>query len=212
MIKNIIFDLGGVLLDFKPEVYLKSIGLSNEEAKLFVKLIWGSSEWSKSDRGQISYEKIIDGVSSNNPKYADKLRYALENKDNSLILSENFEACEYFKELKLKGFKLYFLSNVNPYDLKYDKENFEIFKLIDGGVYSSEIGYIKPEKECYEELLNKYNLIPEESIFIDDILENVEASKNLNIHSVHFKTLEQVKLDVEKIIKMNSKEFSKLTN
>lgn len=77
MIKNIIFDLGGVLLDFKPEVYLKCIGLSKEEAKLFVKLIWGSSEWEKSDRGQISYEKIIEGVSSSNPKYADKLIYAL---------------------------------------------------------------------------------------------------------------------------------------
>ena len=69
MIKNIIFDLGGVLLDFKPENYLKHIGVNEEEAKLFKKLIWGSEVWFKGDRGDMNYEQLTDSICEHNPKY-----------------------------------------------------------------------------------------------------------------------------------------------
>lgn len=200
MIKNIIFDLGGVLIDFNPENYLKHIGLNEEEAKLFKKLIWGSEEWAKGDRGDINYKQITDSICEHNPKYALKLRYVLENKDNSYILSENPENCKYFKELKDRGFKVYFLSNVNQVDLKYDKENFSIFKLIDGAVYSCEVNFIKPEKRCYEILLEKYNLIPEECIFIDDNLTNVDVANSIGIKSVYFNNLDEAKQKIEEII------------
>lgn len=200
MIKNIIFDLGGVLMEVNPENYLKYIGFNDEEAQLFKNLIWGSEQWRKGDRGDINYQQITDSICENNPKYYEKLRYALENKDNSFISSEIYENCEYLKELKNRGFKIYFLSNVNKIDLKYNKENFEIFNFIDGAVYSSEIGYAKPEKQCYEILLNTYNLIPEECIFIDDDLANVEVANNIGIHGIHFSDLNKLKQEIETII------------
>lgn len=200
MIKNIIFDLGGVLIDLKPENYLKHIGLDEEEIPLFKKLIWGSKEWAKTDTGDLNYTQFTDIICENNPAYAKKLRYVLENKDNSFILSEIPENCVYFRELKNRGFKVYFLSNVNEVDLKYDMENFSIFKLVDGAVYSSEVHCAKPEKRCYEILLQKYNLIPEECIFIDDNLVNVEVANSIGLKSIYFNNLEETKQKIENII------------
>lgn len=139
MIKNIIFDLGGVLIDFIPEKYLKHIGLNNEEINLYKKIIWGGKEWYLGDKGTLSYPEIIDEICKNNPNYSDKLRYILDNKNNDYILFEAPYAYNYLLELKNKEYKLYFLSNVNNFDLKYDKEHFKIFELIDGSVYSAEV-------------------------------------------------------------------------
>lgn len=200
MIKNIIFDLGGVLIDFNPENYLKHIGIEKEEIPLLKKLIWESQEWFRGDRGNMNFEQITNSICSNNPKYAQKLRYALENKDNNFILSENLEACEYCKKLKNNGFKIYFLSNVNFIDLKYDKENFEIFNIIDGGVYSCEVGFAKPEIECYQILLDKYMLIPEECIFIDDNIKNINTAISLGINSVHHNNLETTKEKIKSLL------------
>lgn len=200
MIKNIIFDLAGVLIDFNVKNYLKHIGIKENEMDLFIKLIWGSEEWLKGDKGDYSPEDTINAICKKNPNYSKQLRYILENKDNHFILSEIPANCLYLKELKDRGFKLYFLSNVNPVDLKYDKDNFSIFDLVDGEVYSCDVGYVKPEKYIYEIILEKYNLIPDESIFIDDNIKNVEAATNIGINSIYHRSLEGTKEEVQKII------------
>ena len=102
MIKNIIFDLGGVLIDFFPENYLKHINLKEDEIQLFKKLIWGSKTWLKGDRGDLNYEQIIEEICKNNPMHSKKLRFALENKDNSFILSANSSSCSFFYKEDLK--------------------------------------------------------------------------------------------------------------
>lgn len=139
MIKNIIFDLGGVLIDFIPEMYLKHIGLNDKEIDFYKKMIWGGKEWYLGDRGILSYSEIIDEICKNNPSYSDKLRYILGNKNNDYILFEATYAYNFLLDLKNRGYKLYFLSNINKVDLKYDKEHFKIFELIDGAVYSAEV-------------------------------------------------------------------------
>lgn len=102
-------------------------------------MIWGGKEWYLGDKGTLSYPEIIDAICKNNPSYSDKLRYILDNKNNDYILFEAPYAYNYLFGLKNKGYQLYFLSNVNKVDLKYDKEHFKIFELIDGSVYSAEV-------------------------------------------------------------------------
>ena len=86
------------------------------------------------------------------------------------------------------------MSNVNKFDLKYDKEHFKIFELIDGAIYSAENGMLNTEKECYKILLDKYKLNPAECIFIDDSLPNIEVStKFFGIKSIHFTDFESLK-------------------
>ncbi len=199
MIKNIIFDLSGVLLDYDISKYFASIGLTEQDAKIYKPLIWGSNEWLLGDKNLITYNELINSLVKKYPKHT-KMRYILENKNNDILLSDKKETVAFVKELKEKGFKIYFLSNVWKCDIDYNINRFEFFKLADGAVYSCDVESMKPEKECYLALLNKYNLKPEECIFIDDIKENVEAANKLGIKGILFDNVENVRKSVNDII------------
>ena len=152
MITNIIFDLGGVLIDFFPEKYLKHIGINEEQIKLYKKMIWGGKEWYLGDRGDLSYPEIIKEICNNNPEHSDKLKFILDNKNNDYILFEAPYAYNYLLTLKDKGYKIYFLSNVNKVDLKYDMDHFKIFNLVNGAVYSAEVRACKTRKRVLRNL------------------------------------------------------------
>ena len=84
--------------------------------------------------------------------------------------------------------------------MKYISETFEFIKDVDGGVYSAEIHYAKPEKECYEVLFKKYNIKENESVFIDDRQDNIDMANSLGINGILFDNFENVKNRVEKIM------------
>ncbi|MEI6728776.1 MAG: HAD-IA family hydrolase [bacterium] len=87
-------------------------------------------------------------------------------------------------EQKAAGKKVYFLTNAADYDLETRKDT--VLKYFDGGVTSQEAGYLKPDNRIYLTLLKKYNLKPEESLYFDDLQENVNAGRELYINSVLF--------------------------
>jgi len=203
MIKNVVFDLGGVLLDYHVSHYLTHIGLSEEEIKQYKPLIWQSEEWQEGDAGLLSYEEVTDKLCHKYPEYP-KMRYILENKDNDLLLSANNENINYVKELKDKGFKIYFLSNVSKWDLEYDKNKFDLFELADGAIYSCDIFRVKPSIDCYQALFNQYHLVPQECIFIDDNLANVEAANSLGVHGILYSCLEDTKAKIEELIHLSN--------
>ena len=89
MIKNIIFDLGGVVLKYDIRNYLTSIGIDESEQEIYKKLIWSSEEWQKGDSGTITYEELIERLSNKYPMDT-KIRYILENK-NCVHLQFSFE-------------------------------------------------------------------------------------------------------------------------
>lgn len=196
MIKNIILDLGCVLLKYDINAYLTSIGIPEEEHTTYKKLIWASEEWQKGDSGTITYEEIIERLCNKYPLDT-KIKYILENKNNDILLSEMSESVDYIKDLKRRGYKIYFLSNISKWDIEYNIKHFDFFKLQDGAIYSCDIKYIKPAKECYYALLHKYNLKAEECIFIDDTKVNVESANEIGIKGILFNNIENVKKKVE---------------
>lgn len=201
MIKNIVFDLGGVLFDFNPLEYMELMGFNLEQGQFYQNLIWNSEEWKMLDLGKISYQELINSLCNRNPQYAKDLEYLLKNRTNKYILRQNNKNTKYLKELKKLGFRIYFLSNVSVGDLEYNANNFDIFNFINGGVYSCLCGFGKPSDEIFQKLLTTYNLKAEECVFIDDAKINCEGALKNGIKSIFYQNPEQLQIELDLLIK-----------
>ena len=105
------------------------------------------------------------------------------------------------KALKERGYRLYVLSNYGEYLFLKSKDRLDFMPYMDGAVISYQIQMIKPDQEIYEYILNKYGLLPEESVFIDDRPENVEGAKLIGMNGILFEDFEQASGELEKMLK-----------
>jgi len=199
VIKNIVFDLGGVLIDFKPEKYLRHIEFSEEDVVRFKQIVFWGEEWGEYNSSDLTIKETEQKLVEHYPEYREKIQEIFAKMDFSYILFEIKETAEYLKELSEKGYQIYLLSDLSRDCYEYNK-HFPLFQYVKGGVYSFEIGSTKPNEKNYKTILEKYHLRPQETIFIDDRLNNVEAANNFGIHGIQFISLEQVKEEVEKYL------------
>ncbi len=182
MIKNIIFDLGNVLLKFKPEEFLLQFTSDKEYIKQFVPKITRSQLWLDLDRGLESLENAEIIFISTYPEEKDFISLFFNHWMEMLTPIE--ENISILLDLKESGYKTYILSNFINETLKFVKDKFDFFTLFDGQIISGEEKVIKPDKAIYETLLRRYQLIPEESLFIDDILFFLKPAKKLGISTI----------------------------
>ena len=198
MIKNIIFDLGNVLIGFKPEEYLKDLGYEGEKAETLLKTIF-SPLWNEYDRGVIKdSNELADILSKENPEFESEIRLILFRCWEKLNTLKP-ETQEYLKELKARGYGIYILSNLN-FDAWEFVKQFEFYWLADGAVYSCLEGQCKPEEGIYRTLLERYELEGEECLFMDDSPKNIEAAEKLGIKGVVFTTLDEAKEKIEEML------------
>ncbi|TDO94378.1 putative hydrolase of the HAD superfamily [Halanaerobium saccharolyticum] len=185
MIRNIIFDLGNVLLNFEPESYLNKLGYNGEiEAQLRAE-IFETEEWLLLDRGTITQEQAVKKWQQRNPELKDEIAAVMAEWEKMLTLKE--DSLEILKKLADRDFNLYILSNFHQKAFEYVSSKYEFFNYFDGQVISADIGMIKPELEIYEHLLDKFNLKAEETLFIDDSKANIKAALKKGIRVIHFK-------------------------
>lgn len=198
MIKNIIFDIGRVLVTFDPIQYVNSLGFDEETACAVVGAIFHDPLWIETDRGVIPVEEFEDAFVANAPDYEPQIREAYRKMGRMIQLMPH--TMPWVKALKERGYRLYVLSNYGEYLFLKSKHRLEFMPYMDGAVISYEIQMIKPDREIYEYLLNKYDLIPEESVFIDDRPENVEGAKLTGMHGIQFENFEQASGELEKML------------
>jgi len=175
MIKNIVFDLGNVLLSFRPSEFFDKKNYPENIKTTILSDIFGSKEWGMLDNGDLTTEEVIDIIASKSSLNKEEIAHVFNLRVSLLFpLDQNVRL---LPELKKQGFKLYFLSNF-PKDV-YDeiKTGYYFFKYFDGGIISSEVKFSKPHQRIYEILLEKYSLIAEECLFIDDLEINVKAAE-----------------------------------
>ena len=173
MYKSIVFDLGGVMIDFDPRGYLVDRLCNAETEEEVYDLTFGSEEWKLLDAGLISR---FDGNHRMQGVLDDWLH----------ILRPRHRMEELVRRLKSHGYCVYYLSNIpqDVLDLLRDRGVLDGF---DGGVASCEVHVNKPDPKIYRALLDKYSLKAEECVFIDDRLENVQAAFALGFAGIQMK-------------------------
>ena len=186
MYKSIVFDLGGVMIDFDPRGYLVDRLCNAETEEEVYDLTFGSEEWKLLDAGLISR---FDG----NHRMLEKARAAgrafevqgvLD--DWMHILRPRRKMQELVQKLKAHGYCVYYLSNI-PVDVLALLMERDFQGLFDGGVASCEVHVNKPDPRIYQALLDKYGLKASESVFIDDRQDNVQAAFELGFVGIRMK-------------------------
>ncbi|VJC79783.1 hydrolase [Streptococcus pneumoniae] len=189
---NIIFDLGNVLIEWNKEKILSKICKNDLEYNLFNKFVFQSNLWIDLDNGKISLEflenQLIDEMGH---QYQDQIHELVWNWFNYVDLYD--EVYELIKQLKKKNFQIYVLSNTSSiFHILLDSVLSKVSSVLDGYVISCEVKMMKPQKEIYLSLVNKYQLDIKDCIFLDDLEENVEAARTLGIKSFQIKERKEI--------------------
>lgn len=184
MVKNIIFDLGNVLLNFKPVVYLHTKISNAEKVQQIYEEIFTSEEWLMLDRGVITEEEAVNEICNRSTENSELIRLVMHNWYQLLTPIE--DTVEVLKQLKDKGYRLFVLSNFHLLAYEDVTKRYEFFTYFDGGIISYKEKLMKPEKDIYDKLINKYKINPKESIFIDDTKENIESATKLGFKAILF--------------------------
>ena len=191
MIKNLIFDFGNVVIRFDPYYMASCEAKNKEDIEILRSTVFNPVTFEKTDRGLISLEEHIEMVLPSVPEYLkENAINLLTYWYNLLPVTEGME--ELIIDAKKAGYNIYLLSNINVH-FQNNAHKVPILKYFDGTVFSSEIHYVKPEKEIYEYALEKFGIEREESVFIDDRLINVEGAENVGIKGYLFKDAKSLK-------------------
>ncbi len=182
-IKAVVFDLGGVVIEFHPIELTESFGIDKEESNLYLDAI-RHPDWLEFDRGSYTKEemaqRIFERTGSSVERSLSFFKY----------LKESFEVIQptvdFIEELKKSDIDVYLLSNMNMETFNYLSDNFSVFKEFKNGVVSEDVGYCKPEKEIFDVFIKKTGLNEKEFVFLDDTVLNINKANELGWQSFKY--------------------------
>ncbi len=185
MIKAIIFDLGGVLIDWNPRYVYRTVFDTEEKAEWFIQNIC-SLDWNeKQDAGYLIATAVEEKVAEF-PEWEKEIRIYYD-RWTEMLKGPIHETVDLFRQLKEKGkYKFYALTNWSAELFPVALEKYDFLHWFDGRVVSGEEKTRKPFPEIYQVLLDRYDVKVEEALFIDDNLRNIDAAKELGFNCIHF--------------------------
>ncbi len=184
MIDTVVFDIGQVLAEFRWKGYIEDLGIKGDEAERLAKVSVLTPYWDEVDRGTMTIREIMEYGIKKDADIEESIRrfYA----DRRSLVTEFDYSEDLVKGLKDEGYKVYILSNYGEENFVYAKQYFRFLKYVDGMVISYEIKHIKPEPEIYEELIKRYGVNPETSVFLDDRQINLDGAKQFGFKTILF--------------------------
>ena len=197
MIRNIVFDIGNVLIGFDAMDYLVSL-FGEEKAVRIAKAVFGTGYWQELDIARLSVEEILELFYSTEPDLRNEIKEAFDRIGECVTRLD--WPIPLIDSLKEKGYGVYFLSNMSEHVKASNKSAFEFVSHMDGGIWSCDVHTIKPDTDIYKILFEKYGLVPEECLFIDDHKENIDIGKKLGMKGIVFGDHDQLVADLGKAL------------
>jgi putative hydrolase of the HAD superfamily len=200
MITTIIFDLGNVLISWKPEEYFDKNGYDKAHKEIILNDVFKSQEWLQLDNGDFTLDEAVERIAKKSILKKDEIRAVFDLRTRIIFpLASNTIL---LPELKKQGFKLYFLSNF-PDDIFDEIENkYDFFRYFDGGDISARVKASKPDEKIFRIFLKKHNLHPDDCLFIDDTHKNAHSAEKIGMKVIHLEEPEMLKSSLEKILKI----------
>jgi len=196
---NIVFDLGGVVFNWQPDKLIRRVFESSETQSLIKTEILEHPDWLALDRGTLPFQDaVVRGAG----------RTGLPDSDIERLLNEVprsltpiHETIALIRSMAGSDHRLFVLSNMHFASIAYLEKEHDIWDMFDGAVISCRIKKIKPEIDIYEHLLNEYQLDAAETVFIDDMSENLVAARSVGIQTIQFRSPAQCRRDLTELVK-----------
>ena len=185
MIKNVIFDMGQVLVKFDPQYFIERAGITDpEDIKTIDREVYKSLDWARMDRGSLTEAEGLRNMCARLPERLHEAARKLTLEWERPILPIDGMA-GIIKELHENGYKIYLLSNASYRQIEY-WHKIPGSEYFDGRVVSADEKLVKPQPEIYKLICDRYNLVPGECVFIDDSQLNCEGAYYSGLETIVF--------------------------
>jgi 2-haloacid dehalogenase len=192
----IIFDLGNVLIDWNPSYVFDKVFKGEEEKKKYFFENICTSEWNEEQDAGRSIKEATEILVAQHPEWKEQIE-TYYGRWTEMLGGPIHETVEIFRQLKESGkYKLYALTNWSGELFPIALELYDFLHWFDGRVVSGEEKMRKPFPEFYQLILNRFNLVPEETLFIDDNLRNIQAAEELDIQCIRFESPEHLRKEL----------------
>lgn len=190
MIRNMVFDIGNVLMDFRWKEYMRSLFSENEALIQTINQgIWHNGCWAAMDKGEMDGAATLRSAVAFAPQYEKEIKLTLDRVAHAF--HKFGYAVPWVQELKGMGLNVYYLSNYSAFSIAANPDVLDFIPYMDGGVFSFEVKDVKPDPEIYRCLCDKYDLKPEECLFTDDVPANVKGAQACGFQGIVFEGYEK---------------------
>jgi putative hydrolase of the HAD superfamily len=181
---NIVFDLGGVVFDWRPDKIIRSVFTDADTQKIVKTEIFEHGDWVELDRGTISFDQAVDRGMSRTGLSRERMEKLLNAVPPSLTPMQG--TIDLIRSIQDSKNNFFVLSNMHAASITYLERHHQIWDLFEGVVISSRIQLVKPEIAIFEYLLREHKMKPAETVFIDDMSENLVAAASTGIQTIKF--------------------------
>ncbi len=196
-VENVVFDLGGVLLTFNPEVFLPYIVDDDSDSAWCYQNILKGPHWAELDRGTLTIEEVKQYYIERAPQRRKSIEQMFDHWLQGFI--PIIPSIEIVHSLKEKGYRVFLLSNFIKEYFEVIYQKYDFFTLFDGIAVSYQMKAIKPEPEIYKQTMRRFSLTSSNAVFIDDVKKNVEASIQAGLPALRFTFPAKLCKDLKKI-------------
>jgi len=197
-VKNVIFDLGGVVIEWNPDRILAGYYADPELRALMKRELFQHPDWLHFDRGTLNEAALLVRAAGRTGRPPAELEGLFEAIRGSLHTKA--DTVRLLEKLSARDVPLYCLSNMASDIFKYLRERHSFWGVFRGIVISGDIQIMKPEPEIFEFLLQRYGLTASQTVFVDDNAPNVEAARAVGIQTVWFKDARQCEIELEELL------------